>query len=136
MAATVLSQTAEYALRAVLFIAARGNGAAVRADEIATVLKIPSSYLSKTLRVLAKAGVLTSERGRTGGFRLSEPAGTLMLDRVVAPFMEDATRRHCLLGGKTCSDATACAAHHAWKATAEQIAVFFRTTTLAALQEW
>jgi len=135
MGVRTLSQTAEYALRAMLFIAEHGNSRAVRADEIATALRIPSSYLSKTLQTLARAGVLTSERGRHGGFRLAVPADHLKLDRVVAPFEEDPARRHCLLGGRTCSDNTACAAHHAWKATAEHIAVFFRTTTLAALRE-
>lgn len=135
MSTPVLSQTAEYALRAVLYIAARGGTRAVRSDEIAVALHIPKSYLSKTLRTLAKAGGLTSERGRAGGFRLASPASQLLLERVVAPFEEGAARRHCLLGGEVCSDLTACAAHHAWKATAEHIAVFFRTTTLAALQE-
>jgi Rrf2 family protein len=133
MGVRVLSQTGEYAVRALLFIAAHGDGKTVRADEIATALRIPPSYLSKTLQTLARVGVLTSERGRHGGFRLAVPADELLLDAVVAPFEEKPARRHCLLGGKTCSDSTACAAHHAWKGTAEHIAVFFRTTTLAAL---
>ena len=134
MAVHVLNQTAEYALHAALFIASRQDGRAVSADEIAAALDIPSSYLAKTLQVLAKEGILTSERGRTGGFRLAIAPDQLYLEQVVAPFEEDPARRHCLLGGAVCSDRTACVAHHAWKATADQIAAFFRTTTLAALQ--
>jgi Rrf2 family protein len=134
MAVHVLNQTAEYALRAALYIAAHGEGRAVNAEAISTALDIPPSYLAKTLQVLVKEGVLTSERGRTGGFRLAVPPHKLFLERIVAPFEEDPARRHCLLGGAACSDRTACVAHHAWKATAEQIAAFFRTTTLAALR--
>ena len=130
----MLSQTAEYALRAVLFLAERGADGPVAVDEIAGALGMPSSYLSKTLQTLVKAGVLTSERGRTGGFQLAVSPGKLRLIRVIAPFEQDAERRHCLLGRAECSDRAACVAHAAWKVTADHIARFFRTTTVASIQ--
>ncbi|HET6278976.1 MAG TPA: Rrf2 family transcriptional regulator [Candidatus Polarisedimenticolia bacterium] len=129
----VLTQTGEYALRAVLFIAGPGAGRTVRGEEIAAQLGIPPSYLAKTLQILVREGVLASTRGRSGGFRLAIPAGRLTLMQVVAPF-DETGKRHCLLGRTTCSDKTACAVHHAWKATAERITEFFRVTTVASLK--
>jgi hypothetical protein len=58
----MLTRTAEYALRAVLFLADRGEPASV--DLIAERLDVPRNYLSKTLHRLDKEGVLASTRAR------------------------------------------------------------------------
>ncbi len=130
----MLSQTAEYALRAVLYLAERAEGRPVRVDEIGAALGIPRNYLSKTLNTLVRARVLSSLRGPHGGFQLAVAPEDLSLMTVVAPFDSVVERRHCLLGRSECSDRTACAAHEAWKATAEQVARFFRTTMVADIQ--
>jgi Rrf2 family protein len=70
----LLSQTTEYALRAVLHIASQPDGTPVRANALASAIGVPQNYLSKTLHQLARAGILTSTRGPTGGFQLAVPA--------------------------------------------------------------
>ena len=81
----MLSQTAEYALRAVLHIAAVGTERPVAVGEIAQALDVPRNYLSKTLHQLVRAGILTSTRGPTGGFQLAMPAESLTLQRIASP---------------------------------------------------
>lgn len=130
----MLSQTAEYALRAVLFLAERHEPGPVRVEEMAAALGIPANYLSKTLATLVRARVLTSLRGPHGGFALAVAPRDLSLLRVIAPFDRIVERRHCLLGKPECSDHSACAAHHAWKETSEKVAHFFRTTTIADIR--
>lgn len=130
----VVSQTAEYALRAVLYLAERNETVPVRVGDMARALGIPQNYLSKTLHALVRTGVLASVRGPQGGFLLARPASQLPLAVIVAPFGDIAERRHCLLGRPECRDRGACAAHHAWKRTAEQVARFFRTTTIGDLR--
>ncbi len=130
----MLSQTAEYALRAVLYLADRSNGQPVRVDEIGGVLGMPAAYLSKILNTLVRARILSSLRGRHGGFQLAVAPEDLPLIKVVAPFDTIVERRHCLLGRADCNDRVACAAHAAWKQTADQIAHFFRTTTVADIR--
>lgn len=127
----VLSQTAEYALRAVLWLAEHGQGDTVRVDQIARALGIPSNYLSKTLHALVKSRVLASTRGPHGGFRLAVPPERLSLIRVVAPFEDLGARRRCLLGRPECSDRNPCPVHESWKQTAERVTQFFRATTVA-----
>jgi len=129
----MLSQTAEYALRAVLYLAERADDRTVRVGEMAQALRIPHNYLSKILHRLARAGVLTSTRGKTGGFQLAVPAERLRLYEIVAPFDQVDERRRCLLGRPQCSDRTACAAHTRWKEVADTVATFFRETTVAEL---
>jgi len=129
----MLSQTAEYALRTVLLIAARQEAATVSVEEIAAELGVPRNYLSKTLHQLARAGVLASARGPGGGFRLAMPASRLRLSRVIEPFDDLAGGRRCLLGRPACTDRSPCMAHERWKVVAEGVASFFRDTTVADL---
>jgi Rrf2 family iron-sulfur cluster assembly transcriptional regulator len=128
----MLSQTAEYALRTVLYIAGHGDGPA-RAEEMAASLGIPRNYLSKTLHRLAHAGVLTSTRGRGGGFLLARSADQIPLLAVVGLFDQIEPRRQCLLGRPVCSDQHACEAHVQWKDVSERVARFFSETSVADL---
>lgn len=126
----MLTQTAQYALRTVLRLAADGERQTV--EQLAAALDVPRNYLSKTLHQLARAGVVESTRGKHGGFTLGRAPARITLREVVAPFQE-LGQRTCLLGRTTCSDRNACAAHGHWKAVSEQVAAFFAQTTVAEL---
>lgn len=127
-----LSSTAQQAIQAVLCIADCDGEGPVRVDEIAAVIDCPRNYLSKTLHALARGGVLRSERGPRGGFRLALPAQRLTLARIVAPF-EPVAERRCLIGRATCTDADPCVAHRRWKTLARDVHDFFTKTTVADL---
>ena len=129
----MLSQTAEYALRGVLYLAEHEGERPVPVDKIAHELGIPRNYLSKVLHTLGKRNVLTSARGPRGGFALAIPADRLSLLEVVEPFDELEERGECLLGRKRCNDASPCAAHHRWKEVSDNVATFFRDTTVQQL---
>lgn len=129
----MLSQTAEYALRAVLHLARVGERGPVRVDDIARALDVPRNYLSKILHVLARAGVLESTRGPHGGFELAHPAADLTLADVVEEFDRLQERGACLLGGTRCNERDPCAAHDRWREVAGTVRRFFRDTTVAEL---
>lgn len=129
----MLSQTAEYALRTVLFIAGHADDGPARAEEMAGSLRIPRNYLSKTLHRLAQAGLLTSTRGRGGGFLLARPPEDIPLLAVVGLFDQIEPRRQCLLGRPVCSDQHACEAHLQWKDVSDRVARFFSETSVADL---
>jgi Rrf2 family protein len=130
----VLSQTAEYALRAVVAIAA-GGGEPVGATALAETLKTPRNYLSKTLYKLTRAGILDSSRGRRGGFRLARPAEEMPLLDIVNTFDDVGGNLVCLMGRPVCSDHSPCAAHERWKAVGEKASGFFKETMVADLVE-
>jgi Rrf2 family protein len=126
-----LSQTIEYAVRAVLHIAAR-HPEPVRSADLAASLELPANYLSKTLGQLARAGILLSTRGAAGGFRLGREAQAIPLADIVRAFGPREERR-CLLGLGTCGHVAQCPAHEAWLPSASMIDRFFDSTTVAAL---
>jgi Rrf2 family protein len=127
----MLSQTAEYALRTVLYLADHRDDGLVGADELAKVLGVPRNYLSKTLHRLTRERILASARGKGGGFRLAADPRRLTLLQVVEPFDAISAERRCLLGRPACDDRRPCPAHHRWKSVSTQVAAFFRQTTVA-----
>lgn len=129
----VLSHSADYALRAVLYLAAREGGGLIPANEIAEALGVPQRYLGKVLNTLAHAGTLASTRGPRGGFRLTRPAAELTLADVIAPFDAIGKPLQCLLDHRPCSEETPCAAHHDWQRIGTELRDFFERMTVAAL---
>ncbi|MSR06350.1 MAG: Rrf2 family transcriptional regulator [Gemmatimonadetes bacterium] len=96
-------------------------------------VRSPANYLSKIFHTLARAGILTSTRGKSGGFRLAQAPEETTLLEIVQEFDDITAGRQCLLGRPVCSDRTACNAHAQWKKTSEAVATFFRETTVADL---
>lgn len=64
----MFSQTVEYALRAVVYLAQQGGSA--RTEQIAKAAKVPQAYLSKVLQALSRSGVIRLQRGVGGGVSL------------------------------------------------------------------
>jgi Rrf2 family iron-sulfur cluster assembly transcriptional regulator len=129
----ILSQTALYALRATLCLAAHEPSEPVRVDDIAQRLDVPRNYLSKVLHVLARSGVLVSSRGPGGGFQLARPASEVTLAAVVEQFDEVSDDPYCLLGRPQCSDQNPCSAHDEWRSVSLAVNRFFRQTSIADL---
>jgi Rrf2 family transcriptional regulator, nitric oxide-sensitive transcriptional repressor len=78
----MISQTAEYALRAIVYLA-ENETRPCTIQEIAPATQIPAGYLSKVMQELAKRGVVQSQRGLRGGFRLAVPAEDISVYDVV-----------------------------------------------------
>ncbi|MFG0246975.1 MAG: RrF2 family transcriptional regulator [Phycisphaerales bacterium JB052] len=80
----MLSQTTEYALRAMSCLAYMPDDL-VSTAELADVTHVPMNYLAKVLQSLAKADLITGRRGVGGGYRLARPASDIsMLDVINA----------------------------------------------------
>jgi Rrf2 family transcriptional regulator, nitric oxide-sensitive transcriptional repressor len=78
------SQTTEYALRAMVTLAARHDDS-LTTSRIADVTGIPSTYLSKVMQTLGRADLVRAQRGLGGGFTLARtPEAITVLDVVNA----------------------------------------------------
>ena len=110
----MLSTTAEYALRAVIHPAHHDDERPIPGNQIAERADIPAKYLSKVLGDLVRVGVLTSLRGKRGGFGMvRSPKKTRLID-ILSPFEQFEIRR-CPFGNSECSDEKPCLAHNQWK---------------------
>lgn len=78
----MFSQTAEYSLRAVVWLASNA-GEPLTVHEIAAVTQVPPDYLSKVMRALARGGLVQAQRGKHGGFTLTRRAEEITALEVV-----------------------------------------------------
>ena len=129
----MVSLTADYALRAMLLLARDETVRALRADEIADATGAPRNYMAKVLNTVAKAGLITSMRGPSGGFTLALPAEEITLGRVIDLFDTVPLNPRCMLGNGPCDHTRPCRAHDAWKAVTLARRSPFLNTTIADL---
>ena len=80
-----VTRRTDYATRAVLALAV-ADGGPLKLGEIAEVTEAPRSVLEQVMPPLRTAGLVRSERGPGGGYRLNRPAEEITLERVVRLF--------------------------------------------------
>ena len=129
----LLSQTAEHALRALLYLGQHPDRGYVSAQEIAEALGAPPNYLSKTLRVLTKRGVLRSVRGPHGGFALAMSTADITPAMVVDAVDDVSVPATCLLGNHPCDPDAPCAAHGRWSQLGRRVMEPLEGTSIADL---
>jgi Rrf2 family protein len=126
----MISQTAEYALRAVVFLAARG-GAAQTAQQISDGTKVPAGYLSKVMQNLSRSGLVHSQRGLHGGFTLASAPETLTVLDVVQAVDPIHRIRTCPLGIK--DHISLCPLHRRLDEAMSMVETALRQSTIAEL---
>ncbi len=126
-----VSQTAEYALRAMAGLSTVPLGMPIRTADLSHVTAIPPHYLAKVLRRLVLADLLTSQKGQGGGFTLARPAADItLLDILVAvdAFPDEA---HCAFGWQVCDADHPCPLHGVWSRLDEHLRDWATSSTLA-----
>lgn len=80
-----VSAKADYALRALIEIAVRDDGRPVSAEELGRLQDIPHGFLQAILADLRRAGIVVSQRGQSGGWRMAaRPADVSVADVIRA----------------------------------------------------
>ena len=127
----MLSQTVEYALRAIVCLANESPAAQTNV-QLAEVTKVPAAYLSKVMASLNRAGLVRSQRGPNGGFTLAKKPDELALLEVVNAV--DPIRRitQCPLGMET-HGTRLCPLHNRMDKMIGMVEQVFGQTTLAEI---
>ena len=79
-----ISAKADYAVRALLTLAAAGGGP-VKGEVLASEQDLPHKFLENTLTTLRHAGLLETQRGTEGGYRLARPANQITVADIMRP---------------------------------------------------
>jgi Rrf2 family nitric oxide-sensitive transcriptional repressor len=129
----MFSQTAEYALRAIVTLA-QGDAGGKTAQDIARESQVPLDYLSKVLNLLARSGILHAQRGRRGGFTLTIPPARITVLDVVNAVDPIRRIRSCPLH-LSAHKIRMCALHRKLDEALALVEEAFATTTIASLCE-
>lgn len=131
----MFSKTAEYALRATIFIAQKGSlENKLGIDEIAKAIDSPQSFTAKILQMLTKNNrVVSSLRGPNGGFYLTEQAKKLPARAILEAVFEEGVLNKCVLGLKQCSEQKPCPMHSEYKSIRKKLNNLFEKKTIQYL---
>lgn len=108
----MFSTTCQYAIRAVLFLATHtGENEKVGVDILSEKLEIPKHFLAKILQQLTRSKLVSSSKGRNGGFYLSDKNKNSNLYEVIQTIDGPDKFDSCVLGLKECSGLKPCPYH-------------------------
>jgi len=126
----MISQTAEYALRAIVYLADQKEPQTNA--QIAELSQIPVGYLAKVMQTLSRAGLVSAQRGLRGGFTLAYEPDELTVLEVVNTV--DPVRRYheCPLG---LHGMTLCPLHRSLDDAAKAVEDAFGDTTISDLTD-
>jgi Rrf2 family protein len=126
----MLSKTALHALRAMTALAELPGNSYAGAVDIAEAVHAPRNYLGKLLQTLAEAGLVESQKGKGGGFRLARQPATITIFDIVEPIDHVSRWQGCFMGRSQCSSEISCAVHGRWQAVRDPYLAFLRDTRL------
>ena len=130
----MFSKSCEYAIRAVLYLAIHSSFVdKLSIKAVAKKLEIPSHFLGKLLQPLVHNGVISSMKGKNGGFYVSEDQQQKTLMDIVVMFDGRKPFNRCTLGLTTCSDEKPCPIHTEIKPYKSHLENIITTKTIAEL---
>ncbi len=124
-----------YAIRGLSRIAMIGPDRNVLIDEICDGTDLPKHFVAKILQQLVRDGLLTSTKGRGGGFALARTPEKITLFEIVAAVDGDQQFDQCAVGLAKCDDDQPCPMHDKWSKVRDRIEKLLRTTTLKQMSE-
>ncbi len=126
----LLSQTSEYALRAMAWLATAPKGKPVRAADLSRATGIPTYYVSKVLRRLVLADLLESQKGQGGGFSLSRAPREISFINILSAVDAFPTQGRCAFGWGQCDTTDPCPLHNSWSQLDDRIRDWASGTSL------
>lgn len=131
----MFSTTCAYAMRAMCRLAALRQQGYASMRDICEGTDLPSQFIAKIMRDLAKTDLLTSAKGRGGGFALSRDPATICLYDIVEVIDGVQQYTGCVLGLSACDDKQPCPQHDYVKPVRQQILKYLKTTTLDVMSQ-
>lgn len=125
-----ISRKTDYATRAVLALAI-AHGETINAEELARRVDVPEPFLKQIMIQLRDAGVVRSERGPAGGYRLNHDPSAISLDRIVRLFQGPLAPISCATRSapEPCTMQECCALRAVWAEVRDfTIAILERTS--------
>lgn len=127
----LISQTAEYALRAAVHLAAHSTEPQTN-QQIASATHVPAGYLSKVLQTLGKKGLVQAQRGLRGGFTLTRSSEEITAPDIVNAVDPIMRIIECPLGFKE-HGRNLCPLHRKLDDAAATVEQALQSTTLGAI---
>jgi len=130
-----VTRASDYAIRALIHMANKPLGTTFMRSELAQECDIPDSFLGKILQNLAKSEILSSERGKKGGFKVAKSISEITVYNIICAIEGDISLNKCIFDEDFCSLVHSCTAHMMWSDVQDKLVEMLKSYTLAKLVE-
>ncbi len=128
-----ITRQADYAVRAVLYLAGLNNGRRAPTSEIAREQRIPPSFLAKIVSQLSVAGVVQTSRGARGGVTLARSPGDITLLEVIEAIDGPILLNECVEDPSVCFFGDDCPVQGVWCVAQSELVQKLRMTNFMGL---
>ena len=125
-----VSAKSDYALRALIEMAGRTDGAPVSAEELGRLQEIPHGFLQAILADLRRSGVVVSQRGQSGGWRLDRAPEEISVADVIRAVDGPLVSVYGLRPEAVSYNQSAAVLQHVWIAARRSLRDVFEQVTL------
>jgi len=128
-----ITRQADYATRAIMYLARAGKGERIATSQVAKEQKIPPSFLAKIISQLSVAGLLHTSRGARGGISLAREPEQISLLEVVEAIDGPIQLNMCIEQEGGCMFEENCPLQPVWCSAQEELVAKLRNTNFAQL---
>lgn len=128
-----LTKRGDYAVRAMIALR-RANGERLSGPRIAEAMEIPLHFLPQVMGDLVHAGLVASQTGRAGGYRLAGPPEQISIRTIIEAVEGDARRHGCVLRGVPCGSSGVCSVHDIFSRAQDALLNQLDESTLAQVE--
>lgn len=126
-----ISKLTDYAILAMVELAR--DGGKVSAQALAERVGVETPTVSKVLKMLAQAGLLTSTRGANGGYRVARAAGEINVAEIIAAIEGPIAMTECSVEAGLCQVEHSCSMRGNWQRISVAVARALREVSLAEM---
>lgn len=131
----LFSKACQYAILAMIHLAAQGTGKRLSIREIGEGAQVPTPFLGKIVSTLVRANLISARRGPNGGAILSRSPDEVTVGDIVEAVDGPLDGQRCILGMPACSDLYPCPLHTSWKQIEERLNKDLHGLTLSELTQ-
>lgn len=128
-----ITRQADYAVRAVLYLANLGTNERAATSTVAEDQRIPPSFLAKIISQLSIAGLLHTSRGARGGVTLARDPQDITLLEVVEAIDGPIQLNECVGEENDCSFESGCPLRAVWSDAQNELVTRLKKTNFAQL---
>src|SRR3954452_1924024 len=130
-----VSAKSDYALRALIELAGRKDGGPVSAEELGRAQDIPHGFLQAILADLRRSGVVMSQRGQSGGWRMARPPESVSVADVIRAVDGPLVSVYGLRPEAVTYNESADVLQHVWIAARSSLRDVFEQVTIRSLAD-
>lgn len=132
----MFSKTSEYAIKIMIYLGTHKENEKLHGvREICEMLKSPEAFTAKILQQLVRAELLSSMKGKNGGFKIEKKTKEITIFDIVKAIDGDKSFTRCILGLADCSGENPCPLHHKYYKIKNEIQKNILNTNIKDLKD-